>query len=287
MAVGQKTTEVDAVEGMPVTAELLGNFNKGTARFPVDKVPQLSTRRVTAASGQTINVTEAEHFDVSFSVNNISGPVIFNLPDSDTVLVNETGASGDSLIRGGEFCTFVISSGNFPVQFNGVNGANNLRAGGMPFQTPKSVDTVYVGASPAAADEAIVVLYKRGGVWTLHCSSGWRTTEDGNELGVSGAQLKKELNDTNDTGVVISDDNHQIPVWLTNAAPGTLTLAAVLTEGLTTSIVNGGNNPVTIDFTGHVQVGSVNSIGASEAATLIAGPISSGTSRLIIVKASG
>lgn len=285
MAIGRKTTEVDPVTGIGMASDLIGNVNSGTARIPVADIPEFRHGIEFYTGPATVAITEAEHFLRHINLNNANGAIDINLQDSDTYLIDQQDQDDNNVDRGGLFCTFSIASGAFPVSFNAFL-ADNLRASGNPFQNALGADTVYVGAKPSAADEATVTLYKRGGLWVAHCSHGWRTTEDGDELAISGDQLGKNILVTSAQNWNITDADHQRTLWLTNASPGTLTFDAELSEGLTFSIVNAGGNTAAFDFTGHTQIGSVNSIDAGEAGTLIVGPITSGTNRAIILKAS-
>jgi hypothetical protein len=117
-------------------------------------------------------------------------------------------------------------------------------------------------------------------------AAGWRTTEAGDELAIPGTAIGKNILVTSAQNWTITDADHHRTLWLTNASPGTLTFGAELSEGLTFSIVNAGSNPATFDFTGHTQVGAVNSIAAGEAGTIIVGPVTTGINRNIMLKAS-
>lgn len=286
MAVGQKTTEVTAVNGpLALASSLIGNANDGTARIPIATIPELLRELLTIASNETILLDEGLHFQRHLNIENGDGPVALNLNDSDVYLIDQVDGDGINKNRGGLFLSFTVASAANPVSFN-AQESGNLRASGNPFQNALTADTVYVGANPAAAAEASGFLFKRSGLWVAHCPHGWRTTETGDELSLSGSEIAKELSVEANQNRQISDADHQKPIWLTNASPGTLTFATELSEGMQTSIINRGSATATVDFTGHTQVGSVNSIDANEAATLIVGPITTGTNREIILKAS-
>ncbi|MEZ5935815.1 MAG: hypothetical protein R3F54_28680 [Alphaproteobacteria bacterium] len=285
MPIGKKTTEVDPGAGLAMDDEIIANVNRGTARVPVADIPELRHGIVFWTGPNSFNLTEAAHFHRHINVNNANGAVVINLPDSEDVLIDQEDLDGDNVDRGGLFCTFSIASGNNPVSFVATL-SDNLRASGNPFQSAFGADTVYVGAKASIADEATVCLYKRGGLWVAHCSHGWRTTEDGDELAIPGTAIGKNIMVTGASNWNITDSDHERTLWLTATSPGTLTFDEELSEGLTFSIVNAGGNPATFDFTGHTQVGDTNSIAEGEAGTLVVGPITSGTSRSIILKSS-
>ena len=286
MTVGQKTTEVAPVQGVNLKSDLLGNFNNGTARFPVDSIPQLSRFNVFVDPNETVELSEAEHFARHLNLNNADGPITIRLPDSDDFLENEEDSNGDVRTRGGLVTTFTVASPAFPVLFEAVL-SGNLRASGNPFQSAFSADQVYVGARPEGADEAVVLLFKRGGLWVAWSSHGWRSTEDGDELQVTGDRRPTELLpfSGSNRNITAADDNGVI--WLTGATPGTFTFDEDLEKPMLISVVNSGGATATFDFTGHTQLGATNSVGAGQAATIAVGPVISGTNREIIILSSG
>lgn len=286
MPIGKLTTEVDEADGFSLASEILANVANGTAKVAVANIPELAKRRIDVASDSTVLLSQAEHYGRLINVDNGSGPVVFNLDASTAALVDEVDNEGVTIARGGLFCTFIIASPANSVSFAALS-SGLLRATGLAFQGgANTADTVYVGANLAASDEAVVRLYKRSSFWILECSQGWRTSELGDDLLVGASQLEKSATITSVQDYEITDSDHQKPIWLKNATPGTLTFASELTQGMHTSIVNGGGATATFDFAGHTQIGAVNSIPAGGAGSLIVGETTSGTNREIILKSS-
>ena len=69
----------------------------------------------------------------------------------------------------------------------------DVRYIGGPFQPTLVVDDAYVGGRPSFADEAVISLYKRAGIWNVLCTAGWRVTETGDELFLRGSDIQKAI----------------------------------------------------------------------------------------------
>lgn len=272
MAVGTKTTEFAEQASMALTDEFLVNINNGSGRIPKGAIPELAAGIAFLTAGDVVDLTREDHYRRFINMNNTDGDVQVNLPDIATVP------------EYGLFCTLGGTSGDNDLIVTGPEGI--LRAAGPFPEGPLSIDTVYLGATRALGDECIATIYRRGGLWTLDCNTGVRSSSDGDQRAISAGRLLKEIDLEAAENRVITDADHGVPVWLTATDPGQLSFAAELSRGLMTSVVNDSDNTVTVDFTGHTQVGSVNAIGARQAATIIVGDLVSGTNRRIIVKAS-
>lgn len=273
MAVGTKVSTVQTDEsGVDFDEHFFTLTDLGLARVPRSSIRGLDGRIqfVVATSTPSLVLTDADHYRRFININNSAGAVDVVIPILDDAIPDI-----DDLSFGGLYAEFVITSGAFDVSFS-VSEAGDLRGTGNSSELV-SADTIYVGLNRSLADEAIVRLYKRGGLWIADCTQGWRDTADGDAL--------RPIDISAATNRQITDADHARPIWLTAASPGTMTFQSDIAVGTQTTIINQGSNAAGFDFGTHTQVGD-STIPVGQAASLIVGPTTTGTNREIFVAAS-
>ncbi len=273
MARGTKSNELQQ-DNTPIQfgEEILANTALGTSRVPVSAIPALANLLNFILPGDSpLTLTEALHEKRFLNLNNSAGAINVRLPDANDIWPNV-----GSFRRGGLFAEAVVTSTTFAVSFEGLV-PGQIRAVGALSPEVLTNDVVFVGISQSLSDETIVEIYNRGGQWVLESTTGWRVN--------AADQDDKKIDVSAVVGRQIVDADHDIPVWLTAAAPGTLSFQSDICTGLRTTVINNGAAAAGINFGTHTPVGDA-SIPAGQAASILVGPVTTGVNKEIFVAAS-
>ncbi len=269
-----KSTELQLDESNPkIAEELLMNTDLGTVRVPRYAIPNMANLLVFVTDADTpLRLSEEEHDRRFLNINNSVADINIIVPDANNIRQN---VEGNASRFGGLFCELVVSSLTNDVLFT-PDVPGQIR-GLSPTREQITSDTLYVGLNRRLGDEAVIRLYKRGGLWDAECNAGWRTEPD--------AQLDKAITITAEQDRQIVDADNGVPVWLTDPAPGTLTVQADIATGVQTTIVNDSAVIVPINVGGHTLIGD-SSIPANQAASFLVGPVVAGDNKRIFIAAS-
>ena len=274
---GTKTTEFTLDETTAqVTEEFIMNTAVGTARVPRFAMPGAGVEVFVAPVNSPLTLTQEAHEGKSLDLSNATGAIVVNLPDVNTVWPNVADIDGTPVQRGGIFCSMTVASPDFPVSIVSTGGTA-LRSKSARNPSILTASTVFVGANRALSDEATVYVMKRGGLWQLESSAGFRLAD--------GDFVDRSITVTAEVGRQFTNDDNGIPVWLTAVAPGTLSFQSDIATGTQITAINQGASPATINFGGHTQLGDA-SIPAGQAASIVVGPVTTGVNKDIFVAAS-
>jgi len=156
---------VPAEDGLPAAKSDLRD-NLQAAKTEIEELQSGGPDKRIAVSNTVspITLSETVHRGSFLEIQNSAGPVEIVLPPHASVS------------RHGVFATGVVQAGSWPVTIS-VSEPNTLRGTTLGRVGSFGADQLYLGSKSGAQDEAVFAIIRRGGLWTIWCSTGLRLNE--------------------------------------------------------------------------------------------------------------